>query len=49
MSACRGVGASLSEEELAKWDDEHRKLLEEATPEEFDVLHYAALSVLTKI
>ena len=48
MKACRGVGASLSEEELKKWDAEHRELLNEIAPEEFEVLHYAALAVLRK-
>ena len=48
MKACRGVGASLSEEELQRWDAEHRRLLEEAAPERFDVLHYAALALLRK-
>ena len=47
MRACRGVGASLSPEELAKWDVEHRALLSKA-PEEFEILHYAALAVLQK-
>ena len=48
MRACRGVGASLSEDELMKWDEEHRKLLDKIAPEEFEVLHYAALAVLKK-
>ena len=48
MRACRGVGASLSGNELAKWDEEHRKMLDEIAPEQFDVLHYAALAVLRK-
>ena len=48
MKACRGVGASLSREELAKWDEEHRKLLDEIATEQFEVLHYAALAVLKK-
>lgn len=48
MRACRGVGASLSEEELVKWDIEHRELLERIAPEQFKVLHYAALAVLKK-
>ena len=47
MIACRGVGASLSPEDLAKWDAEHRKLLENV-PDSFDVLHYAAIAVLKK-
>ncbi len=49
MKACRGVGASLKEDELEKWDKEHRKLLERIAPEKFEVLHYAALTVLRKI
>ena len=48
MRACRGVGASLSEEELIRWDAEHRALLEEIAPEEFEVLHYASFAVLRK-
>ena len=43
MKACRGVGASLSKEELASWEQEHRKLLSKIAPDEFDVLHYAAV------
>ena len=46
MKASRGVGASLSGEELAKWDAEHRKLLDEIAPDEFEILHYAALARL---
>lgn len=48
MKACRGVGASLSEEKLKKWDDEHKALLDKIAPEQFDVQHYAALAVLRK-
>ncbi|MBQ8148009.1 MAG: methyltransferase domain-containing protein [Lachnospiraceae bacterium] len=46
MRACRGVGASLSGEELQHWDKEHMQLLENIAPEEFEVLHYAALAEL---
>lgn len=48
MKACRGVGASLTGAELAAWDAEHRALLDRIAPEEFDVLHYAALAVLER-
>ena len=48
MRACRGVGASLEADELARWDAEHRSLLEAAAPDRFEVLHYAALTVLRK-
>lgn len=46
MHACRGVGASLPPEVLARFDAEHRALLEEIAPERFEVLHYAAYAVL---
>jgi len=48
MRACRGVGASLSDEALSAWDAEHRALLEQIAPEQFTVLHYAAMAVLRK-
>ena len=48
MKACRGVGASLSEEELVRWDADHKELLERTAPAQFDILHYAALAVLRK-
>ena len=43
MRACRGAGASLSDEEMVKWDVEHGELFERIASEQFDVLHYAAL------
>lgn len=46
MKACRGVGASLSKEELQSWEQEHLQMLAETAPEEFDILHYAALAEL---
>lgn len=46
MKACRGVGASLSEKEIMCWENEHRKLLAEIAPNEFDVKHYAAIAEL---
>ncbi len=46
LRACRGVGASLSERELAQWDRKHRALLAEIAPAEFEVLHYAAVAEL---
>lgn len=48
MFACRGVGASLNQEELAAWDKEHRELLDRTAPDSFEVLHYAAITVLKK-
>lgn len=47
MIACRGVGASLSPEEFARWDIEHREFLN-TVPESFDVQHYAAVAILKR-
>lgn len=49
IKACRGIGASLSEEEISSFEREHIALLENIAPEQFDVLHYCAISVLEKI
>ncbi|MBO4897892.1 MAG: methyltransferase domain-containing protein [Clostridia bacterium] len=48
MKACRGIGASLSETDVELWEREHIKMLSETAPEEFDILHYAALAELKK-
>ena len=48
MKACRGIGASLGENEIIMWEQEHKKLLAEIAPEEFDILHYAAIAQLRK-
>ena len=48
MYASRGVSASLDPDELMKWDKEHLAMLEESAPEEFDVKHFAAISVLKR-
>ena len=46
IKACRGIGASLSPEEIAAWEREHIRLLCDTAPEEFDILHYAAMAEL---
>ena len=48
MRACRGVGASLTAEELEKWDAEHRAMLKTEAPDMFEVAHYAALAIMRK-
>ncbi|MBQ6152346.1 MAG: methyltransferase domain-containing protein [Ruminococcus sp.] len=48
MKTCRGIGASLSKEEFDRWDKEHYQMLERCFPEQFEVLHYAALAILEK-
>lgn len=43
------TGVDISENqitELEQWDKEHKKLLSQIAPEEFDILHYAALAEL---
>ena len=39
MRACRGVGATLSPDEVAAFDAEHQALLERLAPPQFTVLH----------
>ena len=46
MRACRGVGASMSEANLAAWDKEHAEMLMENAPEEFWVKHYVSIADL---
>lgn len=48
IKTCRGIGAALSELEIERFDAEHRKLLREIAPEQFDIQHYAAIAVLCK-
>ena len=48
IKACREVGASLVTDEVAAWEREHIALLETIAPDEFDVLHYAAIAELKK-
>ena len=48
MRACRGVGASLSDSEIAMWEKEHIELLKRIAPNEFDVCHYGAIAELRK-
>lgn len=49
MKACRGVGASLSEDKVALWEEEHIQLLNEIAPPKFEILHYGAIAELKKI
>lgn len=48
MKTCRGIGASLTGEEISMWEQEHMTLLEQIAPNEFDILHYAAIAELKK-
>ena len=46
LKACRGIGASLTDDEIHSWENEHLKLLSEIAPKEFDILHYVAVAEL---
>lgn len=46
MKACRGVGASLTKEALAAWEQAHLELLQRIAPPQFTIQHYAAIAQL---
>lgn len=46
MKACRGVGASLPPEHVARFEEEHLQLLEQTAPAEFTIPHYAHMLVV---
>lgn len=48
VKACRGIGASLTPEEVTMWEKEHKALLEKITPEEFTVKHYVTMLELKR-
>lgn len=48
IRACRGIGASLPEEKLEQWEQEHWEMLCRIAPAQFTVRHYAALAELEK-
>ena len=48
IKACRGIGASLPQEKIEEFEKEHQKLLIETAPEEFEIQHYATITVLRK-
>ena len=48
IKACRGIGASLSKEQILLWENEHKSLLEKIAPKTFTIKHYGAIAELTK-
>ncbi|MBP5325100.1 MAG: methyltransferase domain-containing protein [Pseudobutyrivibrio sp.] len=46
MRACRGVGASMDENNLKLWNQEHMEMLKNNAPEKFDVKHYISYAEL---
>lgn len=49
IRACRGIGASLPEDQIQAFDKEHLELLAKIAPPEFDILHYASMLILQVI
>jgi SAM-dependent methyltransferase len=45
IRACRGVGASLTPDQVQVFDAEHARLLEEIAPPEFSILHQIELHI----
>ena len=48
IKACRGIGASLTDDEIASWEAEHVALLNSIAPEKFEIKHYAAMLELKR-
>lgn len=46
IKACRGIGASLNDEEIQNFEVEHKALLNQIAPQQFHILHYVAMLVL---
>lgn len=49
IKSCRGIGASLSENEIKCWEKEHKALLNDIAPDTFEILHYGAIAALKKV
>lgn len=49
IRACRGIGASLTEQEIERFSNEHLDLLNTIAPPQFDILHVAEFLVLQNI
>jgi ubiquinone/menaquinone biosynthesis C-methylase UbiE len=48
IRACRGIGATLPQDEIARFDEEHQKLLEVIAAERFTVLHQISVHVFVR-
>lgn len=48
IKACRGIGASLSDNEIQKFEEEHLSMLNSIGKQNFNVLHYCAIAVIGK-
>lgn len=48
IKTCRGIEASLSKSKIASFDREHKALLDDIASENFEILHYCAICVMSK-
>lgn len=48
IKTCRGIEASLSKSQIASFDREHKVLLDDIASENFEILHYCAICVMSK-
>ena len=48
MKACRGIGASLTQDRIQEFEREHMKKLNEITEDSFKILHYVAMTILKR-
>ncbi|MCI5730967.1 MAG: methyltransferase domain-containing protein [Eubacterium sp.] len=48
MRACRGVGVSMSTENLMKWEEEHWQMLMNNAIDKFNIKHYISIAELRK-
>lgn len=47
IRACRGIGASLTEDEVKKFDKEHQELLDSITDDSFSILHRIDIQIFS--
>jgi hypothetical protein len=48
IRACRGIGATLPADAIARFDADHKKLLEQIAPEKFTILHQMSVHILVR-
>ena len=48
MRACRGVGVSMSTENLMKWEEEHWQMLMNNTTDKFNIKHNISIAELER-
>jgi hypothetical protein len=48
IRACRGIGATLSPDDIERFDNEHNRLLEAIAPEKFTIPHQMAVHIFVR-